>query len=244
MVLTIKCIKNDYLTVTRMATISSISDSATKPKPPLIVYDNYLTPKSENEMGVQIQDRTVHQRMGDRFNNDAMMDTTVGGHKDRFNTRLTAPNLGVHYLPSDKIGNLNHGDHRRGIHEMFAYDTPLRTTSRPDQYGPDSFVPPSSSMKKMVTIYDSSHPINAMPSKNFNSGGTDTVQRPQEHLGKGGALPQPFASNLTSQGGVDFTFFTSHPDKSENNTDFSHFEKKAKENFVKRMSEHSLVLQK
>jgi hypothetical protein len=215
-------------------TLSSISDAASiEPIPGLMNAHRFYTPAAP----VRRDDPSVNQRVGRRTNRSVMMESEYRGPLNRFNRRLTEPNLDVHFLSSSKIGNLNHGDRKIQVPDLLA---PFK--KRPvhsDAYGPDAFLSGMQRNEDVVEIFDPDHPINAMRATHFASGGSSTTPFDPRRVtaGVGGALATPLSSRIDDARGLDYTHYTS-----SGSTDFSSYERQAKQNFVKRMSEHVLIV--
>jgi hypothetical protein len=211
-------------------TISSVSDSSTVQT--LSTDDIYV----EEPTLVARHNPVIHQRPRDRTNASVMMDSKDFGPKNRMNTRLTEPNPEVHTVTSDNNGNLNYGDRKRGVPDLFLQSSPVPIVGR-DAYGPDSFVMPSASMGRLVNTHDAMNPINAMLSENFKVGGTGTIRDQESTMGAGNDM-QPSFSSVDDARGLNFTYYTSK------SSEFTHYDKVAKRNFMSKLSERVLDISK
>ena len=215
-----------------MTTLSSLSDSSTvvgaasaAPFPP---FNDYTRPEFQ---------ATQQPLSRPRFTGDVMMDNAHVGPKDSKNTRLTLENS-IRVASSDKTGTRNPGELYNRISESYLFDKsylPKRGIHQ-DQHGPDSFVNDGdrANMKRVVNLHDPSHSVNAMPSRNFEFGGSTTNNDPYSFIGANNSVPIMSISELTRNPGLDHTHFSDY-------SDFSKFDRMAKENFMKRLSERFIL---
>jgi hypothetical protein len=168
------------------------------------------------------------------MNPSVMMESEYKGPLNRFNRRLTEPDLETS-VSSSNIGNLNHGGRVRHTPDLLAPFN--RRPVHSDAYGPDAFLSPVKRNESIVEIFDPDHPINAMRATHFASGGSSTGGVPRLAANVGGAVATAPSSRMDASVGLDYTHYTS-----SGSTDFKSFERQAKQNFVKRMSEHVLVV--
>jgi hypothetical protein len=218
----------------RGQTLSSISDAASIERVPLFANAHRF---HATAVPVGPDDPSINQRVGRRMNRSVMMESEYKGPLNRFNRRLTEPSLDVHYLSSSNIGNLNPGDRVRHTPDLLAPFN--RRSVRSDAYGPDTFLSPVRRNESIVEIFDPDHPINAMRSTHFATGGSSTTPFDPRRVtaGVGGAQGTTPSRLIDDAQGLDYTHYTS-----SGSTDFSSYERQAKQNFVKRMSEHVLVV--
>lgn len=219
-----------------MATLSSIADSSTV-APSL---DATSGNKGAYDSTTPIKRSTFQPLSRPRFTGDVMMDNAHVGPKDGKNTALALEKT-IQEASSDKVGNRNKGELYASMNQAYLYDKNLRP-SRPQstsQHGPDSFVNDTdrAKMRHVVTLHDPGHAVNAMPSRNFEFGGSKTDNDPYSFIGANGSVPVMSSSELTRNPGLDHTRYSDY-------SDFSKFDKMAKENFMKRMSEKYLDFKK
>ena len=213
------------------ATLSTISDASTvlSAVPPKI---QEVTPAAAAP-----DNRIIHPGVGKQRMASVMMEGAYAGPKNRFNRRLTEPNPEVHRVTSGNTGSLNFSSRKTGVPEMFQFSSPVPVVGS-DAYGPDTFITSSGSMSRLINTYDSENPINAMPSKNFKSGGTASLVDQSQSLTAAGNDAQTSWSSLDDAKGLDFTYYASKAPT------FTHYDKVAKQNFMKRLSERVLDIGK
>jgi hypothetical protein len=211
-----------------MATLDTIGDAST------VAYMQSTHPlKSDLDVHAAVSTSVMHNPLDvPRFSRDVMTEGAHVGHKDGKNTRLTAGLIPAHTVQTANAGNRNHASPFRD--SVLGGQLPQFRQFSDVQHGPDTLIRPDQSMKRAVTLLDPVHPINAMPSRNFESGGTETNNDPVSFIGNNMSVPTISANDLTKNPGTDFTFYTNGP------VDFKRFDKMAKKEFMKRMAERVL----
>ena len=217
-----------------MSTLSSIADSSSIQKKAQPVNGHTDSPV---EFTAPHSRETQQSLVKPRFTGDVMMDNAHVGSKDRMNVRLTVDDR-IRMASSDKVGTRNKGELFDGFADEFLNSRPAEVARSSDlvSHGPDSLIGDSdrSNMKKVITIHDPQHHINAMPSRNFEFGGERTNNDPYSFVGGNNSVPLMSFSKLKKTPGLDNVM-------QSGTKDFSKYDKLAKENFMKRMSERYLT---